>query len=253
MSDAVVHSGSGPTLVGQALLSCLLAFLVAVPASAETAAPKQTAAQKKDAAQKAQTDNYDELLAHYLQAARAAGNAQETSIDWMTGLTSDRRARHVNDLVTIRVVENIVAIGTADSSLTKKSSANAGVPSLLGLESKLPSAINPSNLVTTSSASDFKGGGQTNRSSELTATMTARVAEVLPNGDLVLEGIREIEINGDRQVVVLTGVARPTDVTPQNVVFSTQVGQLRIRYFGKGLMKDNLKPGLLVRILNKIF
>jgi flagellar L-ring protein precursor FlgH len=83
--------------------------------------------------------------------------------------------------------------------------------------------------------------------------MTARVVEVLPNGDLVLEGAREIDINGDRQIVVLTGVVRPTDINKNNVVLSTQVGQLSIRYFGRGLIKDNLKPGWLVRVLNKIF
>ncbi len=83
--------------------------------------------------------------------------------------------------------------------------------------------------------------------------MTARVAEVLPNGDLVLEGVREIDINGDRQMVVLTGVVRPDDIAPNNMVLSTQVGQLSIRYFGHGLIKDNLKPGWLIRFLNKIF
>ena len=66
--------------------------------------------------------------------------------------------------------------------------------------------------------------------------MTVRVAEVLPNGDLVLEGVREIDINGDRQMVVLTGVVRPADVMPANVdASSTQIGQLSIRYFGRGL------------------
>ena len=83
--------------------------------------------------------------------------------------------------------------------------------------------------------------------------MTARVVEVLPNGDLVLEGARELDINGDRQIVVLTGVIRPADVSRTNVVLSTSIGQLSIRYFGRGLIKDNLKPGWLVRVLNKIF
>jgi flagellar L-ring protein precursor FlgH len=87
----------------------------------------------------------------------------------------------------------------------------------------------------------------------LTATLTARVAEVLPNGDLVLEGVREIDINGDRQIVVLTGVARVADISPQNVISSAAIAQLRIRYFGRGLMKDSLTPGWLVRVLNKIF
>ena len=73
--------------------------------------------------------------------------------------------------------------------------------------------------------------------------MTARVAGVLPSGDLVVEGVREIGINGERQMVVLTGVVRPVDVGPSNVVSSTAIGQLRIQYFGQGLMKDSLSPG----------
>ena len=83
--------------------------------------------------------------------------------------------------------------------------------------------------------------------------ITARVVEVLPNGDLVLEGIREVDINGDRQIIVLTGIVRAADIGPGNVVPSTAVGQMRIRYFGRGLIKDNLKPGWLVRMLNKVF
>jgi len=76
---------------------------------------------------------------------------------------------------------------------------------------------------------------------------------VLPNGDLVLEGVREIDIYGDRQVLVVTGIVRVADIGPGNVVASTAVGQMRIRYFGRGLIKDNLSPGWLVRVLNKIF
>ena len=83
--------------------------------------------------------------------------------------------------------------------------------------------------------------------------LTARVAEVLPNGNLLVQGVREIEINGDRQMLVLTGVVRPADINASNVIPSTAVGQMRIRYFGRGLMKDNLKPGWIVRVLNKIF
>ena len=81
-------------------------------------------------------------------------------------------------------------------------------------------SIDPTNLVGASSDTKFKGSGATSRSGTLSATITARVMEVLPNGDLVLEGVREIEINGDRQMVVLTGVARPRDVSDQNVVLS---------------------------------
>ena len=62
------------------------------------------------------------------------------------------------------------------------------------------------SLVDAASSTDFEGGGATNRSGALTAIVTSRIAEVLPNGDMVLEGIREIEINGDRQMLLLTGI-----------------------------------------------
>lgn len=197
------------------------------------------------------SDDYDELYRRYVQSARTA--PADASIAWLTGLATDRRARQVNDLVTIRVVESISASGTADSTLSKNSDGSASLGSFFGLEKWLPSRIDPTSLANTKSDSSFKGAGVTTRTSDLSASLTARVAEVLPNGDLVLEGVREIEVNGDRQIVVLTGVVRARDITAQNQVLSTSIGQLRIRYFGRGLMKDNLKPGWLIRILNKLF
>jgi flagellar L-ring protein precursor FlgH len=197
-------------------------------------------------------ENYEQLYARYLAAARATVSVAPR-LDWMATLATDPRARDVNDLVTVRVVERIEAIGTADSKLTKEGGGSVSVPYLFGLEEAYPDWLNPSPMAQFDSATKFKGGGTTSRTSELSATMTARVVEVLPNGDLVLEGAREIDINGDSQVVVLTGVVRPADIARNNIVLSTRVGQLRIRYFGQGLMKDNLRPGWLVRLLNKVF
>jgi flagellar L-ring protein precursor FlgH len=201
------------------------------------------------------TDNYDELFQRYLHEAHGAKpdapNIQAWS--WMSGLALDRRARNLNDLLTIRVVESITGSGTADSSLSKGSSASASLPKLFGIEKKLPSLIDPSSLASAKTSTDFKGAGSTTRAGELTALITARVSDLLPNGDMVVEGIREIEINGDRQIVVLTGVVRGADIDQSNVVMSSEIGQLRIRYFGSGLMKDNLKPGWLIRALNKVF
>jgi flagellar L-ring protein precursor FlgH len=201
------------------------------------------------------TDVYDDVFRAYLEAARADARlvSEGPSIGWMAGLAGDLRASRPNDLVTVQVIEAIAASGSADAAVTKGSSAAAGVPNLLGLESKVPSWLNPASLLSASGNSEFAGRGATNRSGLLTATMTARVVEVLPNGDLLLEGIREVEINNDRQVIVLSGVVRQTDIGPRNIVASSAIGQLRIRYFGRGLMKDNLKPGWLIRVLNRIF
>jgi flagellar L-ring protein FlgH len=201
------------------------------------------------------SDNYDELFQRYLLEAHSAKSAapEIQAWAWMNALALDHRARNLNDLVTIRVIENITGSGTADAALTKNSSGAAAVSKLFGAEKKLPGAADPSALVAAKTSTDFKGAGTTTRAGELTALMTARVSDVLPNGDMVVEGVREIEINGDRQIVVLSGVIRPVDIDQNNVVLSTEIGQLRIRYFGRGLMKDNLKPGWLIRALNKVF
>jgi flagellar L-ring protein precursor FlgH len=201
------------------------------------------------------TDNYDELFQRYLLEARGARTAAPEiyAWSWLNALALDHRAISINDLVTIRVIENITGSGTADSALAKNSSGSVAVSKLFGMEKKLPSAADPTALVAAKTSTDFKGAGTTNRTGELTALMTARVSDVLPNGDMVVEGVREIEINGDRQIVVLSGVVRPVDIDQNNIVLSTEIGQLRIRYFGRGLMKDNLKPGWLIRALNKVF
>ncbi|MEQ1759090.1 MAG: flagellar basal body L-ring protein FlgH [Vicinamibacterales bacterium] len=224
-------------IAGAALL------LVAGPVSAAQAEGQKTAKPN---------DNYDVLFQQYLASARTTPVNGPDSL-WMAGLFGDLRARRVNDLLTINVMESVSAQGSADSSLDKSSSGKAGVSSFFGVESKAPSFLNPANLATFGTDTSFKGGGTTQRSGTLQAVMTARVAEVLPNGDLGIEGVREIDINGDRQIIVVTGVVRAVDVMAGNVVPSTAIGQMRIRYFGRGLIKDNLNPGWLVRVLNKIF
>jgi flagellar L-ring protein FlgH len=190
----------------------------------------------------AQERHYDDAYHQYLEAAR---NTPAPAGIWMSDLASDRTARRKNDLVTVRVIESLSATGSADSTVGKNSSASASLPTPAG---KWLSKIFP-----VSTETDFNGSGGTTRTTELSATMTARVSEVLPNGDLVIEGIREVDINGDRNVVVLTGVVRTADIQPGNVVLSPQVGQLRIQSLSRGLIRDSLEPGWLVRVLNKIF
>ena len=198
-----------------------------------------------------QATDYDAMYAQYLETARRT-TADPNAPRWVDSLFADPRAHALNDLLTVQVVESVNAIGTADASVAKRSNGMASITKLFGLEGKL-SALDPTNLASAASDTKFSGGGSTTRTGELTTNLTVRVAEVLPNGDLVLEGAREIQINSDRQMLVLTGVVRPIDIGPGNVVLSTAIGQLRVRYFGKGLIRDSLKPGWLIRILNKIF
>ena len=226
------------TLLG-AVIVCTPSPAVAQNAPA---APKQTAAVQTPIAS-AQTQNaYEELFNKYLDHAR---NMTAPPSLWMGGLMSDPRAHRLNDLVTIRVDENLSAAGSADANLSKSGTAALSIPP--------PAATAVGKVLPIASSTKFAGAGGTTRAGSMTAMVTSRVMEVLPNGDMVIEGVREIQVNADRQIIVLTGVIRPTDVLPGNVVSSAVVGQLRIQYLGKGLIKDSLTPGWVIRFLNKIF
>src|SRR5262245_43326110 len=107
-----------------------LAALICGSVPASFAAERERAEKlKKARGNAAAADTYDELYERYLQAARATPGSEnrERDISWMTGLSNDHRARRVNDLVTIKVVESISATGSADSSLDKSSSGSASV------------------------------------------------------------------------------------------------------------------------------
>ncbi len=188
--------------------------------------------------------DYKDLSERYLTSARKGAPAPAAA--WMADLTTDPTARRLNDLVTVNVIENVSAATTADANVGKSSDANVSIPG-----PQIASQL--SRLFPFSSETNFNGAGGTTRSTQLSARLTARVVEVLPNGDLVVEGVREVDVNGDRALVVLTGVIRSVDIQPTNVISSTRIGQLQIKALSQGLIKDSLSPGWLIRALNKIF
>ena len=99
----------------------------------------------------------------------------------------------------------------------------------------------------------FKGDGTTKRTGVVSAYLSARVKDVLPNGDMVIEGIKEIKVNNERQLLMLFGVVRAKDIGPNNVVSSTVIANMLVQIDGKGILSDNLKPGWLYRAITKIW
>ena len=90
----------------------------------------------------------------------------------------------------------------------------------------MPSALNFANILSGSSALNFAGQGSTSRTGQLQAYVSSRVMQVFPNGDLALEGVKEVTINRERQVLRLRGVVRQRDITPGNVVLSTAIANM---------------------------
>jgi len=172
-----------------------------------------------------------------------------TSSGIRSNLIRDRKARYVNDIVTIRVSETTSAIASADAKNTRATSATAGMDNLFGLEKgikELPT------MVSGKSNSSFEGKGSTSRVSTLETSLTARVTQVLSNGYLVVEGKREVRVNNENQLVSLTGVVRPEDISSNNMVLSSAVAQMSVHVQGRGAVSQPIKAGWLYKILTGV-
>jgi flagellar L-ring protein precursor FlgH len=166
-----------------------------------------------------------------------------------TDLFRDPRARDINDVVTLRVQESTQASAAADTKNSKTTAANASYTGFFGAQNSIKELP---NLIAGKAANTFEGSGATTRNTTLSTNMTARVVDVLPNGYLVIEGVREIRLNNENQVLYLTGVVRPEDISRNNVVLSSSVAQMTVRLQGHGTISQHVNPGWLYKILNNI-
>lgn len=171
---------------------------------------------------------------------------------------SDRRARKVNDIVTIVVSESAKASKAAGTQTSREGSADMGFDAFLGLEKKIAqlpllSANDKGSLVKFDGTSTFDGSGVTTREETLTTTLSAIVKEVLSNGNLLVEARRDIAVNGEMQVMVVHGIIRPDDIDGTNSVSSARVANARIEYYGEGVVSERQNPGWLTRLVDTVW
>lgn len=169
---------------------------------------------------------------------------------------SDRRARNVNDVVTIVVDESAKASKAANTTLSRDTKQDMGISAFFGLEQRAAdrvSGLTPSSLVKADAASSFEGDGKTSREETLTTTVTAVVKEIQPNGNMVVEARRTVSVNGENQVMIMHGIIRPEDVDGTNRVLSSRVAQAKIEYYGEGVISEKQNPGWMARILDHIW
>jgi flagellar L-ring protein precursor FlgH len=157
----------------------------------------------------------------------------------------DVRAGEVNDIVTIIVNEAASAIVSGTSNSSRKSSANASITGAYGITTpKL------TNLLGLTNDTELAGSGTTSRNLTLSTTISARVVEVQSNGNLVIEGTKDIGVNSDKQTITVHGIVRPADLSSANMVNSVQVANLQVKVTGKGVVGDAVRrPNFLYRLL----
>lgn len=164
-------------------------------------------------------------------------------------LFNDLKAGRVGDVVTVRIVENSKGNKNASTKTEKDSSVSASISALLGI----PSNTLANTTVGAESSEKHDGSGSTSRSSQLTAVIAAKVIDVLPNGNLFIDGKREVVVNNETQILSLNGIIRPEDIGPNNTILSTYIADAKITYTGSGVVGDKQRVGWLVRLIDLVW
>ena len=207
-----------------------------------------------------------------LLSAPAGARAQSLYRDGGVGgmLFVDHRARGVNDIVTILIAEQSSTSTDAKTELSKDQTRTTNVnqaPTLLDMIARrtvkwaikpllgwqTPSQIAENDTHQDSSDhSKHTGEGKIDRTAKTTGQITARVVKVLDNGNMVVEGRRSVIVNGETEVITLSGVVRPEDITSNNTVFSSQLADAEIQMVGRGVATEAQNPGIIYRFLDWI-
>ena len=157
-------------------------------------------------------------------------------------LFSDVKATRVGDIVTVMLVEQNSGQKSSDSNLNQTTAMNIGAPNIGGTVR--------SNLgVSVDSANAFAGESGSSQRNSLSGSIAVTVREVLPSGNLLVEGEKWMQINQGNEFIRLRGVIRPRDVGPNNVIYSTQVADARISYSGTGTQQQANVAGWVTRLL----
>lgn len=211
----------------------------------------QPSAQAKKKPSPAAQSPLDRYIAESVARSAEAPPASPGSI-WQPGsrladAARDVRASQVDDVLTIVVAEQASAV-TSGTTKTSRASRSKNSINALGGITKPTGPL--ANLADISGNTSLDGQGTTSRVTTLTTTLTARVTHVLPNGTMVVEASKDIQINSERQTITVRGVVRPADIDPTNSVQSNRLAQLEVHVNGKGVVGDAIRrPFFLYRIL----
>ena len=177
---------------------------------------------------------------------------------WNQGLSrnmcGDKKAQTVGDILTILIQENNGATRQNNTTTSKKASLNAAIASILyspttsGLLTKkgaLP-AINYT------SDAEFNGGGSINNAETITAQVSVKVVDVLPNGNMVVEGQLHTAFSGEKQDAIVRGTVRPDDVMANNTLYSYNIADATIQFMSKGSITDAQRKGWWTRVWDKV-
>ncbi len=173
-------------------------------------------------------------------------------------LFEDVKARRIGDIITVVLQESTSASKSATTTTDKSQDTTIASPTILGATPTfnapgiLPLDSNRNNTLAAnlSSANKFEGKGDASQSNSLSGNITVTIADVLPNGNLVIRGEKWLTLNKGEEFIQISGIVRPQDISTRNTVVSTQIADARITYSGKGFLADSNEMGWLAKFFN---
>jgi flagellar L-ring protein precursor FlgH len=163
---------------------------------------------------------------------------------------ADHKANQVGDALTVIIQENASASNQTSTKTAKNNKAAVG-STIAGGGNVL--GFIPLHSLDSEINNQYTGNASTSRSARLTARMTVTVVGKKPNGDLIIEGVRTLKINGENEAIYVNGSVSPAMVRRDNTVLSSSIADLQIEYTGKGTITQGTRPGVVVRFINWIF
>ncbi|MDR2401448.1 MAG: flagellar basal body L-ring protein FlgH [Deferribacteraceae bacterium] len=207
------------------------------------------------------TESYKDRLEEYDRAQVAAKPTPSLWVDVGSHGTIflDYRARLIGDVVIVKIVETASAKNSNNTSTDRESSYDAsvtamlGLPLNLGMKDFLNSGREFNPTIGANTTNSFSGKGSKQRSDSISATIAARIVEVLPSGNLVIEGQREIVVDQEKQTIKIRGIIRQKDIDATNTVLSSAIADAQISYYGDGVITDANRKGWLATFIDWIW
>lgn len=176
------------------------------------------------------------------------GSIWQASSDVSASVTADVKARNKGDTVTILIVEKNNAQRARNTDTTKTQSATVNVDQFFFKGVGTVAGATPKLGYDTKRG--YSGGGTVSDSGQVSATLAVQVVDVLPTGNLMLRGSKEVTISGETQTVTISGIARPKDIAPDNTILSTNMAEARVHITGRGPLEDAQRRTLTSRLLD---
>ena len=169
-------------------------------------------------------------------------------------LCADRKASRTGDILTVVVAESAAATNSQKKSATRDSALQDAVSQFIFsvAASKLGTHAGELPATNVTGKSTYSGGGEVANSQSLNSRAAVLVTDVLPNGNLVIEGVRVVTFSGETQYVVLHGLVRADDISAANTILSTNIADARVEFVDQGTLSDAAKRGWLTKIYEKL-